>query len=166
MRTVKEVSELTGVSVRTLHHYDAIGLLTPTGVNTMEFGVFDKSALEACAQEAKARWGGTAAYQESEKKSAGRTPEEERRLGRDMMALFGKIGALRDRPPTDGAVQEKIAALRQFITEHYYHCTKEILRGLGEMYVSDERFQKNIDQAGGEGTAEFVSHAIAAYCGN
>lgn len=240
MRTVKEVSELTGVSVRTLHHYDAIGLLKPTevtqagyrlyddaalgrlrdillfrelqfplkeikaildspqfdpaealrqqirllelqyahigrliafareiqqkGVNTMEFGVFDKGELEAYAQEAKAKWGGTAAYQESVEKAGQRTPEEERRLGQDMMAIFAELGALRDRPPTDEAVREKVAALQQFITEHYYHCTNEILQGLGQMYVADERFKKNIDQAGGEGTAEFVSRAIAAYC--
>ena len=32
MRTVKEVSRISGVSVRTLHHYDAIGLLKPTAV--------------------------------------------------------------------------------------------------------------------------------------
>ena len=32
MKTVKEVSRITGVSVRTLHHYDAIGLLKPTAV--------------------------------------------------------------------------------------------------------------------------------------
>ena len=32
MKTVKEVSRLTGVSVRTLHHYDAIGLLKPAKV--------------------------------------------------------------------------------------------------------------------------------------
>ena len=31
MRTVKEVSNLTGISVRTLHYYDEIGLLKPTG---------------------------------------------------------------------------------------------------------------------------------------
>ena len=30
MYTVKEVRELTGISARTLHHYDAIGLLRPT----------------------------------------------------------------------------------------------------------------------------------------
>lgn len=30
MRTVKEISELTGISVRTLHYYDEIGLLKPT----------------------------------------------------------------------------------------------------------------------------------------
>jgi len=32
MKTVKEVCQLTGVSVRALHHYDAIGLLKPTQV--------------------------------------------------------------------------------------------------------------------------------------
>ena len=32
MKTVKEVSELTGVSVRALHHYDATGLLKPAQV--------------------------------------------------------------------------------------------------------------------------------------
>ena len=30
MRTVKEISGLTGISVRTLHYYDEIGLLKPT----------------------------------------------------------------------------------------------------------------------------------------
>ena len=32
MKTVKEVSKRTGVSIRALHHYDAIGLLKPTQV--------------------------------------------------------------------------------------------------------------------------------------
>ena len=32
MKTVAQVSRLTGVSVRTLHHYDAIGLLPPSRV--------------------------------------------------------------------------------------------------------------------------------------
>jgi len=36
------------------------------------------------------------------------------------------------------------------------------LAGLGKMYVADERFKKNIDKYG-EGTAEFVADAIAAY---
>ena len=30
MRTVKEISNITGISVRTLHYYDEIGLLKPT----------------------------------------------------------------------------------------------------------------------------------------
>ena len=53
--------------------------------------------------------------------------------------------------------------LQAFITENYYPCSDEILMSLGEMYVSDERFRKNIDRFGGEGTAEFASRAIRAY---
>ena len=45
MKTVKEVSELTGVSVRTLHHYDAIGLLKPTRVTEAGYRLYDDTAL-------------------------------------------------------------------------------------------------------------------------
>lgn len=34
---------------------------------------------------------------------------------------------------------------------------------IGEMYVADERFRRNIDNAGGEGTAAFTAQAIHAY---
>lgn len=43
MRTVKEISEVTGISVRTLHYYDEIGLLTPTVRS--EAGYRNSSAL-------------------------------------------------------------------------------------------------------------------------
>lgn len=66
--------------------------------------------------------------------------------------------------PAEDAVQEKISVLMSFIDEHYYVCTKEILYGLGEMYVCDERFLKQIDRAGGDGTAAFVRQAISIYC--
>ena len=45
MKTVKEVSLLTGVSVRTLHHYDAIGLLKPTRVTEAGYRLYDDEAL-------------------------------------------------------------------------------------------------------------------------
>ena len=45
MRTVREVSRLTGVSVRTLHHYDAIGLLKPTKVTEAGYRMYDDTAL-------------------------------------------------------------------------------------------------------------------------
>lgn len=45
MRTVKEVSRMTGVSVRTLHHYDAIGLLKPTAVTGAGYRLYDDAAL-------------------------------------------------------------------------------------------------------------------------
>jgi len=46
MKTVKDVSELTGVSVRTLHHYDEIGLLKPTAVSEAGYRLYDDTALE------------------------------------------------------------------------------------------------------------------------
>ena len=46
MKTVKEVSKLTGVSVRTLHHYDAIGLLTPSQITDAGYRLYDDAAIE------------------------------------------------------------------------------------------------------------------------
>ena len=236
MRTVNEVSKLTGVSVSTLHHYDKIGLLKPTavteagyrlyddtalerlqsillfrelqfplkdikvildssafdagealaqqikllelqykhigelisfareiqikGVKQMDFQVFDKNEMEQYKEEVKAKWGETEAYHEYARKRDCDYGEIANRL----MLLFAEIGTLRDLPPCDGKVQEKIRVLQRFITKNYYNCTNEILSGLGKMYVCDERFKKNIDKAGGEGTAEFVFEAIQKYC--
>ena len=46
MKTVKEVSKLTGVSIRAVHHYDAIGLLKPTQVTEAGYRLYDDAALE------------------------------------------------------------------------------------------------------------------------
>ncbi|MDO4322677.1 MAG: MerR family transcriptional regulator [Lachnospiraceae bacterium] len=46
MRTVKEVSELTGISVRTLHWYDEIGLFKPTATSEAGYRLYDDKALE------------------------------------------------------------------------------------------------------------------------
>ena len=80
-------------------------------------------------------------------------------------AYFAKLGKLKHLIPTAPEAQAAIRDLQQFITDHFYTCTPEILAGLGQMYVADDRFRKNIDMAGGEGTAAFVAQAIAAYCG-
>ncbi len=50
MRTVKELSDLTGISVRTLHYYDQIGLLTPTAKSEAGYRLYDDRALETLQQ--------------------------------------------------------------------------------------------------------------------
>lgn len=50
MKTVKEVSELTGISVRTLHYYDQIGLLPPTGKSEGGYRLYDEKAQETLQQ--------------------------------------------------------------------------------------------------------------------
>lgn len=46
MKTVNEVSKLSGISVRTLHHYDEIGLLKPTSVTEAGYRLYDDTAME------------------------------------------------------------------------------------------------------------------------
>ena len=50
MRTVKEVSEITGVSIRTLRYYDEIGLLKPTQLTEASYRLYDDKALEKLQQ--------------------------------------------------------------------------------------------------------------------
>ncbi len=50
MRTVKELSQLTGISVRALHYYDEIGLLKPTEKSGAGYRLYDDKALETLQQ--------------------------------------------------------------------------------------------------------------------
>ena len=59
--------------------------------------------------------------------------------------------------------QQLVKKWQDFITDNFYVCTKEILSGLGEMYIADERFKANIDKYG-DGTAQFMCDAIKIYC--
>lgn len=233
MKTVKEISQLTGISVRTLHYYDEINLLKPTqttdagyrlyddtalqrlhsillfrelqfplkeiktildspdfdtlsalkeqikllelqrnrldeiissanklltkGSKEMSFSAFDKTEMDKYAAEAKQKWGQTAAYKEYEQmhlNSADKTNE--------FMQIFAEIGKIKHLLPDSKKAKDLIKILQNFITENYYTCTDEILKNLGKMYISDERFKSNIDKAGGVGTAEFTAKAIEA----
>ena len=50
MKTVKEISQITGISVRTLHYYDEIGLLKPTAKTEAGYRLYDDKALETLRQ--------------------------------------------------------------------------------------------------------------------
>lgn len=241
MLTVSEVSRLSGVSVRALHHYDSIGLLKPTtvteagyrlydekalarlqtilllrelefplreikrivenpdfdekaalqqqiellslkrsrldklialareiyesGVIRMDFEAFDKSTIEAYAKEAKQKWGSSPAYKEYAARAGNAAEAEKKAYAAELMQIFAKFGEIKSEDPSGDKAKSLVAELRDFITAHYYNCTPEILCGLGQMYVQDERFRHNIDAAGGEGTALFAAEAIKSYCG-
>lgn len=242
MKTVHEVSELTGVSVRTLHHYDAIGLLKPskiteagyrlyddtailrlqtillfrelefplkeikliidspnfdrraalrqqvellelrkkriceiislaceiitTGVDTMNFSAFNKTEIENFTAEAKEKWGGTKAFKEYEQRAADQTRDNPKLIADKLIRIFADMGKIKDLAPECSEAQSEVRRLQKFITEHYYNCTPQILEGLSKMYVEDERFKTNIDEAGGAGTADFACRAINFYCRN
>lgn len=241
--TVKEFANLSGVSVRTLHYYDEIGLLKPSFVDDqtgyrfydeislermqeimfyreLEFSlkriqeilsspnydtrkafeeqkrlltlkkerleriisavdhamkgenvmkVFDNNEFEkSCNQyeaEVKEKWGHTDAYTEYANKSKGYSKEKYASLADGMEQMMGAFALCMEKgeKPDAAEAQELVKKLQNFITENYYTCTNEILSGLGQMYVGDERFMKNIDKHG-KGTAQYISEAISVYC--
>ena len=115
--------------------------------------------------EAKQRWGETDAYKEHEQKTTDYTQDKWQEVNDGLMAVFAKFAECKQNGNTADSkeAQALVKDLQSYITENYYTCTKEIIAGLGLMYVADERFKTNIDKSG-NGTAEFVSKAIETYC--
>ena len=232
---IREFAEFTGVSVRTLHYYDEIGLLTPAFVDRstgyrfydeqsllrmqeilfyreLDFSLksigeilsapnynktealkeqkhlltlkkerlerlifaiddaikgenvmtaFDNREFEKYKTEAQEKWGQTDAYRQHAERTKNYSKQKWDDLAEGMdhiMAEFAVCMRSGKRPDSDEA-QRLVKLLQNHITENYYHCTNEILAGLGEMYVTDDRFRANIDKHG-DGTAEFIRQAI------
>lgn len=242
-KSISEMAKLSGVSVRTLHYYDEIGLLAPSevvsetgyryynedsleklqqilfyreldfplkeivqimnasdynkeealrkqrellklkrkrldkligllnanlkGDITMSFNEFDTTEIDKAkakyAEEVKERWGNTEAYVQSQKKTSKYSKEDWKRLNDGMDSLIKQFSECLNENPSSEKAQELVKNWQQYITDTYYDCTKEILAGLGQMYVADDRFTKNMDKYC-EGTAKFISDAIAVYC--
>lgn len=245
---VKEVADLVGVSVRTLHHYDEIGLLTPESVNQAGYRLYSDRELERLQQilffreigfslqeikkilddpdfdrkralqshkelllekkkrleaiietvdktiesieggyemskkdmfegfdmtpieehkrkyaaEARQKYG-DAVMDAVEKRTDNYTKDDWAQIMAKSGSIFAKVIAAMDRGPADPQVQEAVGELRQWITDHFYDCTTEIFRGLGDLYVTDERFTANIDKYK-PGLAAFLREAMHIYC--
>ena len=115
------------------------------------------------ADEVKARWGETDAYAQSQARTGAYGAGDWAAIQAGMDERMAAFAAVRDLAPEDARVQALVSDWQQYITDHFYSCTDEILEGLGQMYVADERFRQNIDRHG-EGTAVCLARAIAAYC--
>jgi DNA-binding transcriptional MerR regulator len=245
--TVGELSRISGVTVRTLHHYDEIGLVVPSqrtsanyrlysdedvlrlqqvlvfrelgisldeiagllddathanradllrrhrdalaekrgkldamlaavdhAIDVLEKGtqmmtsddfkkMFDGFDPAEYEEEAQQRWGNTDAYKESNRRVKNYGKGEWEQIGKEAAAINTRfIELMREgAAPSDPRVQAVVEEHRAHISKWFYDCTKQIHRGLGEMYVADPRFTKNIDKAGA-GLAKFMSDAIAA----
>ncbi len=236
-------AKLTGVSVRTLHYYDEIGLLKPAFVDEQNgYRFYDENSLERMQEilfyreldfplksileilsspdydkqkalaeqrkllelkkerleriidaldgatkgkitmkafdnsdyetarkqyevEAKQRWGETDAYKEHAEKTANYTKYKWQEVNDGLMSVFAKFTECMNNGNTADSkeAQTLVIELQAYITDNYYTCTNQILAGLGQMYVADERFKENIDKQG-VGTAEYVLQAIKEYC--
>ena len=236
---IKEFAEITGVSVRTLHYYDEIGLLTPAFVDKatgyrfydensllrmqeilfyreLDFSLksigeilsspnydknkalkeqkhlltlkkerlerlisaidgavkgdnvmtaFDNSEFEKYKAEAKEKWGKTGAYKEHAQRTKNYSKQKWNDLAEGMDRIMAEFALCmrKDESPDSVEAQSLVKMLQDHISENYYLCTNQILAGLGQMYVADERFKSNIDKHA-DGTAEFICEAIEIYC--
>ena len=115
-------------------------------------------------EEIRERWGSTEAYREHEQKTKNYTKEKWAQANEGLMSIFAELADCKQNGETADSAEAQglIAKLQAHITANCYACTDEILAGLGKMYVSDERFKKNIDKYS-EGPAEFVAEAIVSY---
>ena len=135
------------------------------GVRHLDFTAFDSSKLDEYAKRAKEQWGKTPEYKEFEEKNKNRSKSDEEHMMADFTKIFEEFGTMKDKDPATAEVQDQVKKLQNFITEHFYKCSNEILVGLGKMYAGGGEFTDNINKMGGEGTAEFVFEAIKRYCG-
>lgn len=241
--TVGELSRLTGITVRALHHYDEIGLVRPSQRSAAGYRLYDDDdvlrlqqvlvlrelglALDEIAaaldtadratllrrhraalagrrgqldamlaavdaalavmegtrvmtndelktlfdgfdparyeEEVQQRWGKTAAYAESQRRTRSYGKAEWEEIKREAEAIYGKLAAFMSAgtPVGDPAVQAAVAEHRAHITRWFYDCSEEIHRGLGEMYIADPRFTANLDKHA-PGFARYLRDAIAA----
>ena len=237
---IKEFAEFTGVSVRTLHYYDEIGLLMPAFVDEttgyrfydeksllrmqeilfyreLDFSLksigeilsspnydknkalkeqkhlltlkkerlerlisaidgavkgenvmtaFNNSEFEKYKTEAREKWGKTDAYKEHAERTKNYSKQKWNDLAEGMEHIMAEFALCMRKDQSSDSIeaQNLVKILQNHITENYYLCTDEILAGLGQMYVADERFTNNIDKHA-DGTAAFICKAIAVYCG-
>lgn len=132
------------------------------GMNHMDFSAFDTRKTDDYAAQAKAAWGKTDAWQEYE--SRGNTREQNQHSGDALMELIASFGKRRDIDPACDEAQAMVQQLRDHITANFYTCTVPVLRGLADMYDGGGDFTRNIDKAGGAGTATFLASAMRVYC--
>lgn len=238
---VKEVAELAGVSVRTLHYYDDINLLKPSSLTESGYRIYSKTDLETLQQilffrelgfplkqikeiikspsfnqeeallvqrnmlqnkreridqmlqtidktikhmkgerqmseqerfsgfdfnhnpyeqEARERWGDQAVDNSKEKINK-MTKEEQKDLGHEFDDIYKRLATLRHQSPDSEEAQAGIAEWYHYLNSIGTY-SLEAFKGLGQMYVSDERFSENINQYG-EGLAQFMCEAMAIY---
>lgn len=143
---ISDVAKLTGVTVRTLHYYGKI----------MQNPAYDKeNALQKQKElllQKRNRLDGLISLVDKILKGE-----------QDMsFEQFDTTKIEETKKKYAAEAQSLVKKWQDYITAHYYTCTKEILRGLGQMYVGDERFTQHIDQYG-DGTAAFMAAAIVVY---
>ena len=126
---------------------------------------FDNKEFEKYKDETKEKWGETSAYKEHAERTKNYSKQKWNNLAEEMDRIIEEFAVCMKKGETSDSVvaQNLVELLKGHITDNYYNCTNEILLGLGQMYVADERFKNNIDKHVC-GTSSFILKAIQVYC--
>jgi DNA-binding transcriptional MerR regulator len=153
----------TAAMIRAVDH--ALAALDEKGGGTMDaeklFEGFDHEKHEAEAEE---RWGGTAAFEESRRRTKRYTSDDWKRHAAEQAAVYAEVAALMKA----GAAPDSVLAVdvaerhRALIDRWFYPCPPAMHARLADLYEADSRFAANIDKAGGGGTTPFLVAAIRA----
>lgn len=124
------------------------------------FGEFDP---DEHANEAEQNWGGTPQFAESMRRTTAYTADDWQEMRRNQDEIYARFVALMEsgESANSAAAAEMVDEHRDHISQWFYECTPEIHSGLGEMYMTDDRFKTNIDKSG-KGLAAYLSSAIRA----
>ena len=112
----------------------------------MDFTAFDTQKIKKYTEQAKKEWGETPEYKEFEEKTAHKTEKEVKDMSSQLMDIVAAFGGMQSKDPADSEVQAQVKKLQEFITEHYYNCSKVILNQLGQMYGAGGAFTENMGQ--------------------
>ncbi|MUK89405.1 MerR family transcriptional regulator [Ornithinibacillus sp. L9] len=111
-------------------------------------------------QEARERWGDTA-VDESNAKIGKMSKEQQKALEEEFDLLYKELASIRHEPADSDVAQEGIKRWYNYLNR-IGNYSLDAFKGLGQMYVDDVRFTKNIDKYG-EGLAVFMRDAMAVY---
>lgn len=111
-------------------------------------------------QEARNRWG-EQAVDESKAKIGRMTKEQQKAMGEEFDAIYKRLAAIRHESPASDEAQAAIKVWYDYLNK-IGNYSLDAFKGLGQMYVDDERFTRNIDKYG-KGLAAFMRDAMAIY---
>lgn len=164
MRTVKEVSKLTGISVRTLHWYDEIGLLKPTDTSEAGYRLYDDKALEILQQilffrEFDMPLKEIKAIMENPG-NAELLPSHQKRMDE----ILQKLAQSKEEDVNSFEIKKMIGEY-EFVSKQMFQMddVKEMMLELAEAYLTNEQMKKVQDSIYGEGFAVFLGQALKAY---
>ncbi|MFR2154638.1 MAG: MerR family transcriptional regulator [[Eubacterium] siraeum] len=106
-----------------------------TGVDIMDFSVFDTKKMKEYEAKAKEQWGNTAQYEQYEEKTSSMSDDEKSNVNKRFMMIFAEFGKLKDKLPDSKRYSNRLKPCA-FITDNYYDCNTDILSSLGTMYAA------------------------------